>query len=85
MGNYSFYCKHCGSSHSFDTKEDKKEYEKFHYRTDKRYPGVKICKNLIRTTYGTVMRRDAAEKIDLENQKKNQTLEMDWDKFNPEA
>jgi len=86
MSKYSFYCKHCGASHTFDTKEDKKVYEKYHYETTKKYPGLKLCRNLVRTTYGTIMRVEAAHKIDEENAKeaakKQQTIEMDWDKFN---
>lgn len=88
MGKYSFYCKYCGASHSFDTKEDKKTYEKFHYETFKKYPGLKLCRNLVRTTNGTIMRIDAAKKIDEENQKKaaevlkqRETVEMDWNKL----
>ena len=79
MGNYSFYCKHCGAAHSFDTKEDKQTYEKYHYVNNKKYPGLKICRNLVRTTYGTIMRAEAAMKIDEENLKAQETVKMNWD------
>lgn len=81
MGNYSFFCKYCGTAHSFDSKEDKQTYEKYHYVQNKRYPGTKVCRNLVRTTNGTIMRVEAAHKIDEENMKARETVKVDWDKL----
>ena len=69
MKNYSFYCKKCGDSQSFETKEQKKAYKKYHYIRYKDNPRVKVCRNLVRTTRNSIMRTSAALKIDEEKMK----------------
>ena len=88
MKNYSFYCKYCGDAQSFDTKGQKKAYEKYHYIRYKDSPRVKVCRNLVRTTRNSIMRTSAALKIDeekmkliAEKAKEDGIVDVDWDKL----
>lgn len=81
MSKFTFECKNCGTIKHFDTKEERNAYNSYHYLKDKKYPRLKACRNMVRTTHNTIMRVEAAHKIDEEIKKNQETLEMNWDEI----